>query len=102
MSASDQQDEVARANYAKVVAKAWADASFKAKLMDDPHSALEEAGYAIPQGVSVKVVENTTDTVHLILPAAPSAGELSEDALDKVAAGASCIDPSYCFQGRGR
>jgi hypothetical protein len=45
------------------------------------------ATVAIASGVTVKVVENTSDTVHLILPPPPPEGDLSDEALDKVAAG---------------
>ncbi len=73
---------------AKAIARAWADEAYKAKLLADPHSALAEAGVEIPEGVTVKIVENTADIVHLVLPAMPAnAGELSADELDKVAGG---------------
>jgi hypothetical protein len=84
MAASNEQAE--RAKYGKVVAKAWSDSAFKAKLLKDPQAALVEAGVEVPAGVSVKVVEETETTRYFILPPPPE-GELSEEALEKVAGG---------------
>ena len=55
----------------KVIAKAWTDDEYKAKLLDDPHAALADAGIDVPEGVTVLVMENTADTVHLVVPPAP-------------------------------
>ncbi len=73
---------------ANAIARAWRDAAYKAKLLSDPHAALAEEGVEIPVGTTVKVVENTADFQHLVLPVAPDrADELSADELQKVAAG---------------
>ena len=73
---------------AKAIARAWKEADFKAKLLSDTHAALTEAGVEIPAGVTVKVVENTADIQHLVLPVAPgNASELSIEELEKVAGG---------------
>ena len=75
------------AQYGKVIAKAWRDPAFKAKLMADPRAILAEAGVAIPAGVTVKVLEDTTTHLHFVLPPKPT-GQLSDEALDKAASGA--------------
>ncbi len=73
----------------KVIARAWSDPAYKVKLLGDPHAALAEAGVEVPAGVTVKVVENTADTHHLVLPVAPAnAKELSDDEVEKLAGGA--------------
>ncbi len=73
---------------AKVITRAWSDADYKARLLDNPHSALAEAGVEIPAGTNVKVVENTADTHHLVLPLAPgNASELSDEDMEKLAGG---------------
>jgi len=74
------------AAYAKVIAKAWRDPSFKAKLIADPQSILKQAGVSIPAGVTVKVVENTATHLHFVLPSKPT-GKLSDEALDAAAGG---------------
>ena len=42
--------------YGKIIAKAWRDPAFKAKLLADPQGTLRQAGVSIPAGVTVKVV----------------------------------------------
>ena len=72
----------------KTIARAWTDADYKAKLLSDPHAALAEHGIDVPAGTTVKVVENTGDTQHMVLPVAPAeTGEVSMEDLEKVAAG---------------
>ena len=73
------------ATYGKIIAKAWRDPSFKAKLIADPRATLKQAGVAVPAGVTVRVVENTATLVHLVLPPKPTE-QLSDEALDDVAA----------------
>jgi hypothetical protein len=70
----------------KVVAKAWSDAAFKARLLADPAAVLKENGIAPPEGMTIKVLEDTASTAHLILPEPPA--ELSEAELEQLAAGA--------------
>lgn len=72
----------------KAIARAWTDGAYKARLVNDPHAALAEAGVEVSAGTKVKVVENTTDTQHLVLPVAPpEAGEVSMEELERVAGG---------------
>ena len=50
-------------NGARVVAKAWSDPAYKARLMNDATAAIAEFGYSGLQGEDMVVVENTK-TVH--------------------------------------
>ena len=76
----------------KVIACAWTDADYKAKLLSDPHAALAEHGIEILAGTTIKVIENTTDTQHLVLPVAPvETGNASMDELEKIAGGTDVI-----------
>ena len=50
-------------NGAHVVARAWVDPAFKARLLADGSAAVAEMGFVGPEGDTVRVVENT-DTVH--------------------------------------
>ncbi len=73
---------------AQVIARAWSDPDFKAQLLNDPKVALAGYGIDLPAGLELKVVENTAETVHMVLPATPSqAGELSDEALQNLAGG---------------
>ena len=50
-------------NGAKVVAKAWSDPAYKARLLNDATAAIAELGYSGLQGEDMVVVENTK-TIH--------------------------------------
>lgn len=76
--------------YGKLVAKAWEDEAFKAELLSDPMKVFKENGIELTDGIEVRMVENTAETVHFILPPEPS-GELSDDQLQGAAGGALCV-----------
>lgn len=76
-------------NYSKVVSKAWTDHAFKAKLKSDPQVALRELGIDVPAGININVIEDAPNCVTLVLPAAPTEGELSVEDLEAVAGGTS-------------
>lgn len=53
-------------NGARVVARAWADPAYKARLLDNATAAIAELGYGGLQGEHMVVVENT-DRVHNVV-----------------------------------
>ena len=53
---------------ARVVARAWSDAAFKARLLNDPEAALNELGYTLPETTpKLTVVENTDEIHHMVV-----------------------------------
>ncbi len=72
--------------YGKLVAKAWSDDDFKAKLLADPMKVFKDNGIEIPDAIEVRMVENTADTMHFILPTVPS-DELTDEQLERAAGG---------------
>lgn len=50
----DKQNNV---EVGKVIAKSWSDETYKAKLMESPVEALKEMGINVPEGKSLRVVE---------------------------------------------
>ena len=54
-------------NGAAVVAKAWTDASFLARLRADATAACAELGYAGPQGEYIVALENTTSCHNVVV-----------------------------------
>ena len=51
-----------------MVARAWADPAFKARLLSDPEAALAELGYSLPETTpKLDVVENTDVVHHLVV-----------------------------------
>jgi nitrile hydratase len=57
------ENKIGPRNGARVVAKAWTDPAYKARLMEDATAAIAELGYSGAQGEHMIVVENTP-TVH--------------------------------------
>lgn len=53
------ENKVGPRDGARVVARAWADPAFKARLLEDPSAAIESLGYTSVQGVDIRVLENT-------------------------------------------
>ena len=73
---------------AKVFAACWKDEALKARFMADPKAVLAEYGMDVPDGIDVNVVENSDNTVHITMPAAPaSAADLSDEEMANAAGG---------------
>jgi hypothetical protein len=77
-----------RNKLAELFAACWKDEALKARFMSDPKTVLAEHGIDMPANMDVTVVENSDNTVHITMPAAPvGAGELSNEELANTAAG---------------
>jgi hypothetical protein len=76
--------------WGQVVAQAWSDPAFKAKLLADPAGVLKDHGILLPAGFTVKIQENTDKVVNLVVPVKPAPTELSEDELHRAAGGHGC------------
>ncbi|NCC36243.1 MAG: NHLP leader peptide family natural product precursor [Chloroflexia bacterium] len=70
--------------YQQLIAKCWADEAFKQQLLADPAGTLQAEGMAVPEGVTVRVVENTAQDITLVIPPRPA--QLSDEQMS-VAAG---------------
>jgi hypothetical protein len=71
--------------WGQVVVQAWTDDTFKQRLLADPATVLREQGLTPPADKQLRIVEDTAETVHVVLPARPA--ELSDEDLDRVAGG---------------
>ena len=89
----------------RIVQRSIEDESFRQRLIEDPKAAVEqELGTRLPEEVRVVAVEETADTIYLVLPGTPMAGgggvELSDQQLESVAGGAwgavTAPGPSGC------
>ena len=72
----------------EIISQAWADPEFKARLLERPAEVFGEHGLELAGNAELRAVESTANVVYLMLPAKPSE-ELSDDALENVAGGAS-------------
>ena len=88
----------------RLIEKSVEDESFRQRLLEDPKGAVEEElGMQLPEGVRVQAVEETQDTIYLVLPSSTpiargEVGALSDQELESVAGGwgdtwgnASCV-----------
>jgi hypothetical protein len=82
--------------FQQIIARCWADAAFKQQFLTDPAGTLAAAGIAVPDGVTVKVMENTAKLVNLVIPAAPTPND--DEALLGVAGGQRV--PYGCMGGK--
>ena len=71
----------------QIIAKAWADEGFKQRLLKNPAAVLKDEGVDIPQGLEVRVVENTDKVFHIVLPPKPANVELTDEQLAQAAGG---------------
>jgi nitrile hydratase len=61
------EHKVGPRNGARVVARAWSDPAYRARLRDDATAAIAELGYAGRQGEHMVAVENTTDRHNVVV-----------------------------------
>lgn len=84
--------------YGKLVAKAWSDDDFKAKLLSDPMTVFKENDITIPEGIEVRMLENTEKITYFILPPEPS-DELTDEELGGAAGGVCYCGVNSCHAG---
>ncbi len=72
----------------KLIAQAWQDPSFVAKLNADPHSVLSTFGLDVPASAKLDVIESQPNDFYIVLPPQPAEG-LTEEHLAAIAGGSS-------------
>ena len=92
----------------RLIDRSLEDQAFRQRLLADPRAVIEhELGSRLPESVEVRVVEESAETIYLVLPSASPLGhgvELSDQELEAVAGGASADcqkitdDPGECPQ----
>jgi hypothetical protein len=82
-----------RKKLGKVIARAWVDKAYHARLLKDPHAVLTEAGVHVKGKVHVH--ENTDSDVHLVLPKRPAAID-EHMKKQKEHPGTCSADPQLC------
>src|SRR5215212_3783306 len=62
----------------RLIEKSVEDDAFRQRLIEDPKGVVEqELGARLPEEVQVRAVEESADTIYLVLPATPTAGRES-------------------------
>lgn len=78
----------------RIVARAWSDPDFAARLVADAAALLRQLGIPVPAGKTVAAVRNTESATHLVLPS-PRYTETASVYADIKAFGESYRDPRY-------
>ena len=78
----------------RLVARAWSDPDFAARLVADATRIFGSLGIALPQGKTVAAARNTESATHLVLPS-PRYAETASPYADIKAFGESYSDPRY-------
>jgi len=82
------EEDVRQRAEAHLVGKARKDPAFRRELIRDPKGVVSrEFGVNLPQGFDVKVLQETSGSLYLVLPAAAEEHELSDQLLEAVAGG---------------
>jgi Nitrile hydratase, alpha chain len=75
----------------RLIQRSLEDEEFRQRLLADPKGTMEqEIGSRLPEDVEVRAVEETADTIYLVLPSASplgEGGEISDQELGEVAGG---------------
>lgn len=89
-----------------IVQRSLEDEEFRQRLLDDPKRTLEqELGSRLKESTEVRVVQESADTIYLVLPSASAlggqGGSLSDQELDAVSGGEPVYgvepgDTSFC------
>jgi hypothetical protein len=90
----NEQQRIQDKQWSRIIAKAWADDTFRDRLLSDPKATLLEQGFETTRDVCVSVAEtvelqSTDEILYLALPPRP---DLSEEELLP-------IGVAYCFSG---
>jgi hypothetical protein len=58
----------------ELITRAWEDKAFKQELLSNPRATIEKTlGVSLPEDIEIYVHEQTSTTVHLVLPMPPEA-----------------------------
>ncbi|MBI3927714.1 MAG: nitrile hydratase subunit alpha [Armatimonadetes bacterium] len=64
-------EELGRASR-EIIARAWSDPGYAARLQADPRGALKELGWSLPVGARLRFLQDTPRRQHFVLPAKPA------------------------------
>jgi Nitrile hydratase, alpha chain len=84
----------------RLIQRSLEDEDFRQRLLDDPKGTIEqELGSRLPESIEVRVVEESADTIYLVLPSASPLGQggaLSDQELEAVSGGKGAFSPPPC------
>jgi hypothetical protein len=94
MSEAGGAGGISRAEFERgLIQRSLEDETFRQRLLDEPKAAVEqELGRQLPESIEVRVVQESQDTIYLVLPsraAVAQGSELSDQDLEKVSGGST-------------
>lgn len=82
-----------------LLSRAGEDPDFRTRLLSDPEATLrDEYGFKVPEGMALKVVEDSRSTSHLVLPPNP---QLSIEEMRAISGGIGSPDEPAQGSGAG-
>ena len=63
---ADKQQNLLK--YGEIISKCWEDDAYKKRFIEDPESVLAEAGFAVEEGVTYKVIEQPKMVRYVVIP----------------------------------
>lgn len=78
--------------YGDFVNRLLSDSDLRQRMFAEPARVLEEQGISVPPGAELRVVEDSADVCHIILPPSPNA-TLADSSMEAVAGGTSTLLP---------
>ena len=74
------------------VSRLLSDGNLRSRMLAEPARVLKEQGISVPAGAELRVVEDSADVCHVILPPSPNT-TLGDSSMEAVAGGASTLLP---------
>ncbi len=93
--------EMSRGEMQDLLAKFSAEnEDYRKALMNNAKAVVEKQfQLSVPEGTTINVLEDTADTIHVVLPVNQAGGELSDSDLEAVAGGGVKMDDATCSSG---
>jgi hypothetical protein len=71
----------------RIMLESWRQPPLRTRLLTDPAAVLTEYGMQIPPGVKIRMVEQSFDVIHLVLPPMGSFATLSFEDFEELTSG---------------
>ena len=74
------ENDIGPMNGARVVARAWVDPAYRARMVREPRVLLREMGLDLPEDVEIRVWDSSAESRYMVLPERPAGTESLDEA----------------------